>query len=77
MVVAHTINEYGLVCADSVSPDEDSESVCSSLDGCSVVSEDGGMSVAPSGGAAAEEDTSEEDLEFQLAQLIDQLSDKK
>lgn len=54
-----------------MSPDEDSESVTSSQDGCSVMSEDGGLSIPPN-----EEDT-EEDLEFQLAELIDQLADKK
>lgn len=65
------IQQSCLVCLDSVSPDEDSESVCSSLDGCSVVSEDAALSIPPS-----EEDT-EEDLEFRLAELIDQLADKK
>ena len=61
-----------LPCTDSVSPDEDSESIGSSLDGCSVVSEEGGVVLPP----AAEEDT-EEDLEFRLAELIDLLADKK
>lgn len=54
-----------------MSPDEDSESVCSSLDGCSVVSEEAGTSMAPT-----EEDT-EEDFEFRIAELVDQLADKK
>ena len=52
-----------------MSPDEDSESVCSSHDG-SVMSEDGSVMV---GG----EEEVEEDLEFKLGELIDLLSDKK
>lgn len=56
---------------DSASPtDDDSESVCSSLDGASVVSEDGGAT------GITEEET-EEDLEFRLAELVDQLTEKK
>lgn len=57
---------YCVCCVDSTSPDEDSESVCSSLDGCSVVSEDGLL-----------EEEVEEDLEFRLAELIDQLGEKR
>ena len=53
--------------ADSASPDEDSESVCSSLDGQSVVSEEG----------VGEEGKAEDDVEFYMAGLIDQLGDKK
>ena len=52
---------------DAASLDDDSESVCSSLDG-SVLSEDGG--------GVGEEET-EEDVEFQLGEHIDQLGDKK
>lgn len=51
---------------DSASPDEDSESVCSSLDGCSVQSEEGGGAVEDG-----------EDMDFFMAGLIDQLGDKK
>ena len=57
--------------SDSASPDEDSESVCSSVDGCSIMSEDGGL---VTGGG---EEYTEEDLEFHLSELIDQLADKK
>jgi len=52
----------------SVSPDEDSESVSSSLDG-SVYSEEGGLGMG--------EEESEEDLQFQLSERIDQLGDKR
>ena len=55
---------------DAASLDDDSESVCSSLEG-SVLSEDGGGV----GGGLGEEET-EEDLEFQLGENIDQLGDK-
>jgi len=51
-----------------VSPDEDSESVCSSQDACSVLSEEG---------VPVDEGTIEEDMEFHLGELIDQLGDKK
>lgn len=44
--------------------------MCSSLDGASVVSEDGGAT------GITEEET-EEDLEFRLAELVDQLTEKK
>ncbi len=54
---------------DTGSQDDDSESVCSSLDG-SVMSEDG------VGVAGVEEDT-EEDTEFQLAEHIDRLGEKR
>lgn len=60
--------------SESASPDEDSESVCSSLDGCSVVSEEGGGSLAT---ATVMEEETDEDLDFHLAELIDQLTDKK
>ena len=53
-----------------MSPDEDSESVCSSQDSGLVIEEGGG----------ADDDittTTEEDLEFKLAEYIDQLTDKK
>lgn len=52
----------------SASPDEDSESVSSSLDG-SVYSEEGGLGMG--------EEESEEDLQFQLSERIDQLGDKR
>ena len=58
-------------CTESVSPDEDSESVCSSLDG-SVCSEDGGLGL----GVGGEEEV-EEGIQFQLSERIDQLGDKK
>ena len=51
-----------------VSPDEDSESVSSSLDG-SVYSEEGGLGMV--------EEKSKEDLQFQLSERIDQLGDKR
>lgn len=51
---------------DSASPDEDSESVCSSLDG-STYSEEGGV----------EDGDVEEEVQFQLLERIDQLGDKK
>lgn len=57
--------------SDSTSPDEDSESVCSSLEGGSVVSEEG-LGV----GGGGEEEV-EEDLELRLAEYVDQLADKK
>ena len=44
--------------------------MCSSVDGASVLSEDVG-SVAP------QEEDSEEDIEMHLAELVDQLADKK
>ena len=56
---------------EPVSPDEDSESVCSSLDG-SVCSEDGGLGL----GVGGEEEV-EEGIQFQLSERIDQLGDKK
>lgn len=59
---------------EPASPDEDSESVCSSQDGCSVASEEG--AVVGAGGATTEEEI-EEDIEMHLAEHIDQLSDKK
>lgn len=52
---------------DSASPDDDSESVCSSQDGHSAVSEEG----------AGEEGKAEDDVEFYMAGLIDDLADKK
>lgn len=55
-----------------MSPDEDSESVCSSLDG-SVLSEDG-EGVMVGGGEGGEP---EEDLQIQLAEHLDQLGDKR
>ena len=58
--------------SDSASPDEDSESVCSSLDGVSVMSEENGI-----GGVVGGEEEEVEDLELRLAEFIDQLSDKK
>ena len=54
-----------------MSPDEDSESVCSSLDG-SVCSEDGGLGL----GVGGDEEV-EEGIQFQLSERIDQLGDKK
>ncbi len=48
--------------------DDENESVCSSLDG-SVMSEDGA--------AGVEEETELEDLEFQLAEHIDRLGEKR
>lgn len=57
--------------SDSTSPDEDSESVCSSLEGGSVVSEEG-LGV----GGGGEEEV-EEDIELRLAEYVDQLADKK
>lgn len=66
----HTSTHF-LPCTESVSPDEDSESVCSSLDG-SVCSEDGGLGL----GVGGEEEV-EEGIQFQLSERIDQLGDKK
>ena len=63
----HTLSPY----TEPVSPDEDSESVCSSLDG-SVCSEDGGLGP----GVGGEEEV-EEGIQFQLSERIDQLGDKK
>ncbi|XP_064395598.1 interferon-related developmental regulator 2-like [Halichondria panicea] len=54
--------------ADTGSLDDDSESVCSSLDG-SVMSEDGV-------GVGGVEEETEEDAEFQLAEHIDRLGEK-
>ena len=58
---------------DSASPDEDSGSVTSSLDACSVLSEEVGL--VPGGGG--EEVDAEEDFEFHMAELVDQLTNKK
>ena len=63
----HTFSPY----TEPVSPDEDSESVCSSLDG-SVCSEDGGLGL----GVGGDEEV-EEGIQFQLSERIDQLGDKK
>ena len=54
---------------DTGSLDDDSESVCSSLDG-SVMSEDGV-------GVGGVEEETEEDAEFQLAEHIDRLGEKR
>ena len=63
---------FGPRIIDSLSPDEgDSESVCSSQDG-SVLSEDGA--------AGKGEDTAttvEEDIQFVLAEHVDNLTDKR
>ena len=57
---------------DALSPDEDdSESVCSSLDG-SVLSEDG-----LGGGKGEEPATVEEDVQIILSEHVDNLSDKR
>ena len=61
-----------LFVSDSTSPDEDSESVCSSLEGGSVVSEEGGGAVLGVG-----EEEVEEEMELRLAEYVDQLADKK
>lgn len=69
---SHTLSPYTLSpYTEPVSPDEDSESVCSSLDG-SVCSEDGGLGL----GVGGEEEV-EEGIQFQLSERIDQLGDKK
>ncbi len=65
----HTPASHTHAHTDTGSQDDDSESVCSSLDG-SVMSEDG------VGVAGVEEDT-EEDTEFQLAEHIDRLGEKR
>ncbi len=78
-------NRLTFVFLETASPDEDSESVCSSLDG-SVYSEDGGgggVTVVGGGGGAmgvvldegGEEE--EQDVMFQLSEHIDQLGDKR
>jgi len=60
---------------DSASPDEDSESVSSSVDCSSVASED----VGGFGGANGRDEAvrGEEDVEFYLTSQIDQLTEKK
>lgn len=63
-----------LIPPDSASPDEDSESVCSSQDGCSSVLSD---ELGGGGGGGAPEEDVEEDLEFRIAELTDQLTEKR
>ena len=60
--------------SDSASPDEDSESVCSSQDGAGSVMSEDGMGVVMGG---VEEEVVDIDVEFQLGEYIDQLSNKK
>lgn len=45
--------------------------MCSSLEGGSVPSEEGGVVAGPT------EEETEEDIELHLAELVDQLADKK
>ena len=69
--------EVYFVTIETVSPDEDSGSVCSSLDG-SVCSEDGGGSgVVVMGGGMDEGEMEEQDIQFRLSEHIDQLGDKR
>ena len=69
----YTYIELEITPTEPVSPDEDSESVCSSLDGGSIYSEDGGPLV----GGGEDVGESEEDVQFQLLEHIDQLGDKR
>ena len=68
------LNTHTHICSDSASPDEDSESVCSSQDGGGSVMSEDGVGVVNGG---VEEEILEVDIEFQLGEYIDQLSDKK
>ena len=67
-------NTHTHLSTDSASPDEDSESVCSSQDGAGSVMSEDGMGVVMGG---VEEEVLDVDVEFQLGEYIDQLSDKK